>query len=96
MTGIDLGDFIAYRDPVLTEEQAAWWPRLDPWAEPSLPIAEREQPLTGGCAEGCMYGTCSAPGSTLGCGGCCYCLNGCQDAYERAETAPHVWTGDPA
>lgn len=45
----------------------------------------------GGCFAG---GVCSAPRTTMGCGGCCHCMAACLVAYERRETAPHVWEGD--
>lgn len=43
---------------------------------------------------GCAYGACRAPGTMVGCGGCCYCLSGCQVDYERHAGAPYVWEGD--
>lgn len=43
------------------------------------------------CAKECAYGTCNAPGSTLGCGGCCGCLGGCQVAYEESLPQPFQW-----
>lgn len=70
------------------------------WSEPLLPIKDREDPARvvpkGGCPGDCLYGTCSAPGSTYGCGGCCWCLGGCQVEYEQMIGAPLVWTGDSA
>lgn len=84
-------------EPELTEYEQAWLPRLSPWAEPTAPLAARESPLipTSGCPGDCLAGECG--GSPWpGCGGCCRCLGGCQALYEQAQTAPHVWTGDPA
>lgn len=82
----------------LTDYQRAWWPRIDPWAEPHISIAEREFPLLppSGCPGRCLVGICSAPRTTMGCGGCCDCMGGCVMLHEQAETAPHVWTGDSA
>lgn len=34
---------------------------------------------------GCAYGSCNAPRTTQGCGGCCGCLGGCQVAWERTQ-----------
>lgn len=78
-----------------TEYEKAWLPVLDPWGEPSLPIAVREGPLNP-CGQSCAYGTCNAPRTYYGCGGCCHCLGGCQVEYENQQTAPHTWTGDNA
>jgi len=82
-------------DRRLTADERAWLPALRPWDEPALPIAEREGPLDV-CQRACVYGTCRAPRTTMGCGGCCECLGGCQAEYERQQTAPHIWTGDSA
>lgn len=77
--------------------------RFDPmahvWAEPYLPIAERETYVpvpASGCPTACVYGECRAPGTSMGCGGCCGCLRGCALVYEQGHSAPLVWTGDSA
>jgi hypothetical protein len=79
-----------------------WSKEPDPteflWFETVLPIAERdplavEVPLL--CYGG-TYCSCSAPRTTMGCGGCCADLGGCMAEYERSETAPHLWNGDSA
>lgn len=54
-----------------------------------------EQELVDICATGCEFAsTCSAPRSTMGCGGCCDCLGACQFTYELTEIAPILWEGD--
>jgi hypothetical protein len=42
------------------------------------------------CAGPCAYGTCRAPGTMLGCGGCCGCLGGCAVEYEESLAAAVV------
>ena len=83
--------------PDVPASEQAWLPRLQPWAEPQVPIAEREHPdelvPPTGCPTACRIGEC---GDWPGCGGCCRCLGGCFAHYEQGQTAPHVWTGDPA
>lgn len=69
------------------------------WEEPLLPIAEREahEPVPStGCVTACIYGECRAPGSYLGCGGCCACLRACAAVWEQQQSAPLLWTGDSA
>lgn len=92
--------FVEDELPPLSDYERAWLPRLQPWAEPPIPIADREGPLNPcehviGTRRGCAYGMCNGSGA-YGCGGCCGCLGGCLVAYENEQTAPHVWTGDPA
>lgn len=65
---------------------------------PIMSLGDDPADQTAACdSGGCAYATlCRAPGSSMGCGGCCACLRGCQAEWERRELAPYVWDGDQA
>lgn len=76
-----------------------FWQLIDtgPFAEPMLPIAERNNDVTlpDLCANSCAYGTCGSSGYQA-CGGCCGCRGGCVVQWENQQMAPFVWNGDQA